>query len=771
MSVRNIAAQAGHWSAGHRKTAILGWIAFVIVSAFIGGALGTKQIGSADRGVGQSGRADKVLNTEFSTGAHEQVLIQSDTETIASPPFRRAIRDVQTRLSVLAGVAHLRSPLATGNADQISNDRHSALVTFDLRGSSETAAERVQPMLDATAAAQRASPGLRIAEFGDASAQKAFEEALGEDFAKASQLSLPITLVILIVAFGALVAAGIPVLLAITGIIATLGVVAVASQISPVDQTVSEVVLLVGMAVGVDYSLFYMRRQREERAAGRTNADALDAAAATSGHSVLISGLTVMTAMAGLYFTGDKTFASLGTGAILVVAVAIVGSLTVLPALLSVLGDRVMKGRVPFLGRRREAKHSESRVWSAVLDRVLKRPLLSATLAGGLLVALTVPAMSLHTAETDVEGLPPSLEATKTVKRIEAAFPGAPTPAMVVVQAQDTRSPAIGAAIGRLESRALATGRMKGPIAVQQSPSHRAVVVQIPLTGSGTDAASTQALDTLRSDVVPSTVGAVPGAEVSVTGMAARSTDYTNSVKAHAPLVFGFVLAMAFVLLLVTFRSIVIPINAIVLNLLSVGAAYGVLVLVFQHGWGQSLLGFTSTGAVTPWLPMFLFVILFGLSMDYHVFILSRIREAYDRGSSNEDAVARGIKNTAGVVTSAAIVMVAVFSIFAASRALDFKQLGVGLAAAILIDATVIRGVLLPATMTLLGDWNWYLPRWLGWLPRNRRSVEVPAPGVTAVGNPVPVYHQSASCSSITPNPSAKSMPLSEPEKAPNRWR
>jgi putative drug exporter of the RND superfamily len=312
-----------------------------------------------------------------------------------------------------------------------------------------------------------------------------------------------------------------------------------------------------------------------------------------------------------------------------------------------------------------------------------------------------------------------------TLDRMEKAFPGGPMPASVVIKADDVTSGQSQAAIWQLEQRALATGQMSGPVETDVSKDHEVAVVSIPLTGSGTDDESNRALETLREDVIPATVGGLPGAEVNVTGNTASSKDFNDQMKGSAPLVFAFVLAMAFLLLLVTFRSIVIPIKAIVLNLLSVGASYGVLVLVFQHGWGESLLGFESTGAVTSWLPMFLFVILFGLSMDYHVFILSRVREAFDKGMSTEDAVTHGIKSTAGVVTSAAIVMVAVFAIFATMGALDMKMMGVGLATAVLIDATIVRAVLLPATMKLLGDWNWYLPRKLGWLPEVTHEPEV----------------------------------------------
>ena len=450
---------------------------------------------------------------------------------------------------------------------------------------------------------------------------------------------------------------------------------------------------------------------------GRDEQAALEAAAATSGRSVLVSGLTVMAAMAGMYLAGNKTFASMATGTIMVVAVAVLGSLTVLPALLSKLGDKVMKGRVPFVARRRESG-SEPRLWSAVVDRVLRRPLASVLVSGGLVVALAIPAFGLHTSLPGLQGLPSGLPIVKTLNRIETAFPGGPLPAYVVIQGDNVTSPQVQTAINSLERQALATGQIHKPFKVQVNDRHDVAVVSMPLSGKGTDSASYRALDTLRNDVIPATIGSGGEIKAQVTGMTAQSKDFNDSMSSHAPIVFAFVLTMAFLLLLVTFRSIVLPLTAIALNLLSVGAAYGVLALVFQHTWAEGLLGFKSTGAVTSWLPLFLFVILFGLSMDYHVFIISRIREAYDKGMRTDQAIAHGIKSTAGPVTSAAVVMVAVFAIFATLGALEFKQLGVGLAVAILIDATVVRAVLLPATMKLLGDANWYLPKRLEWLPR-----------------------------------------------------
>jgi uncharacterized membrane protein YdfJ with MMPL/SSD domain len=716
----NVAARMGSWSARHWKTAVIGWIVFVIASVALGSAVGTKKLTDAQSGTGSSGRADKLLDREFKRPAGEQVLVQSRSVTVHDPGFRAGVNDVVARFSRDRAVTHVRSPYAAGNSGQVSKDGHSALVTFDVRGDADHADEHAKHLLAVTAAAQQAHTSLRIEEAGDATADKALSDSFSNDFNRARTLSLPITLAILIFAFGALVAAGIPVLLAITGVAATLGLVALPSHIAPVDDAVSEVVLLVGMAVGVDYSLFYLRREREERARGASPESALKSAAATSGHSVIVSGLTVIAAMAGMYLAGDKTFGSMATGTIMVVAVAVLGSVTVLPALLSRLGDKVMLGRVPFIGRRRD-RGENPRVSGWIMDRVLKRPVVSALLSGGLLLALAIPAFGLHTAVPGLQGLPHKLPIVRTLDRIQTAFPGGPTPAQVVVSGKNVDSARTNQAIAALERDGLAGGQIKQPITVDVNRAHSVAVVSMPLVGKGTDNVSDKALGTLRGDLVPRTVGAVPGVHVDVTGETAGSKDFNDSMKSHAPIVFAFVLTMAFLLLLVTFRSIVIPIKAIALNLLSVGAAYGVLALVFQHKWAEGLLGFKSTGGITSWLPLFLFVILFGLSMDYHVFILSRVREAFDGGMKTEDAVAHGIKSTAGVVTSAAFVMVAVFAIFASLGALEFKQLGVGLAAAILIDATIVRAVLLPATMKLLGDWNWYLPRGLRWLPARRR--------------------------------------------------
>ncbi|HSD76825.1 MAG TPA: MMPL family transporter [Solirubrobacteraceae bacterium] len=734
MPRHNLAQRAARWSARHRRIAILGWIALVLVSVLIGGAVGQQHIRTEDLGVGESRQADQILASGgFMDRAREQVLIQprGGSLTADDPRFEAAIEDVVRRLRTFPVVADVQSPLVPANFGQVSADRRSVLVTFDVKGDSEQAKERVGPVLDAVAALDRAHPALRIEQFGDASANKALSKAFEDDFRKAEFLSLPITLLILVLAFGALVAAGLPLLLGLSSVAITLGLLAPISQLSAVDESISSVILLIGLAVGVDYSMFYLRRERDERAAGRSNEAALDMAAATSGRAVLVSGTTVMIAMAGMYVTGNSTFQSFATGTILVVAVAMVGSLTVLPATLSKLGDKVNKGRVPFLARRQRAG-AESGFWSAVVGAVLRHPWVSVIAAGGLLLLLAIPTLRLHTANPGIQGLPRDLAVMRTYERIQQAFPGGPLPAVVAVRAPDVRALEVTAAIRAMRDRAVASGRFRDPLTVVNSGDNRVAQVSIAITGDGTDAASDRALLTLRRDVIPRTLLRVPGVEAKVTGLTAGSYDFNALMKQRAPWVFVFVLSLAFVLLMMTFRSIVIPAKAIVLNLLSVGAAYGVLVLIFQDGRLESLLGFTSIGGITSWLPLFLFVILFGLSMDYHVFILSRVKEGHDRGMSTEDAVAHGIRATAGVVTSAAAVMIAVFLIFATLSSIIFKQMGIGLALAVLIDATIVRALLLPAAMKLVGDWNWYLPSWLEWLPRVALEPPAPSPAMSA---------------------------------------
>jgi uncharacterized membrane protein YdfJ with MMPL/SSD domain len=715
----NVAGRMARWSAHHRKKAIFGWLAFSFALLALAGGLpfspiGLKSIVTETSGPGESGRANTILYEDFRQPAGESVLIQSRSLTANDPAFAAAVKDVIASVSQLDAVAKVESPFDPENTGLISKDKHSALVGLEIRGDPDDAADKIDPVVARVAELQKTHPEFTIGSFGE-STNKAVQTAFFDDLKKAGLFSIPLTLIILIVAFGALVAAGIPLLLALTAVFATMGLVGIVSQVLPMSESVAAIILLIGLAVGVDYTMFYLKREREERAAGRSEEAALEAAAATSGRSVLISGFTVLVAMAGMFFTGDADFASFGVATMTVVAVAMLGSLTVLPALLSKLGDGVDRVRVPFVHRLRR-DDGEGRIWGAIIDRVLRRPLLSAAVAAGLLVALAVPALQLHTANPSIDTYPQNL--LTTYNRLKTAFPGTDVAASVVVKAPNVEAPAVQEAIGQLKWRALDSGVMNEPIDVDINAAKTVANISIPVEGGGSDATSNKALAALRDEIVPPTVGTLPGAEVAVTGETALAKDFNDHMKTVAPLVFGFVLLFAFLLMLVSFRSVVIAAKTIVLNLLSVGAAYGILVLVFQHGWGKQVLGFEFTGGIDPFLPILLFVILFGLSMDYHVFVLSRVREAYESGMSTDEAVSHGIKSTAGVVTSAAIVMVGVFAIFGTLQMMIFKQFGVGLASAILIDATIIRAILLPASMKLLGDWNWYLPKWLEWLPR-----------------------------------------------------
>jgi uncharacterized membrane protein YdfJ with MMPL/SSD domain len=715
----NIAGRMGGWSARHWKTAVFGWLACVIVFfAFGNMVVGFKQIDINDAGVGQSHKADQILKKAFPERRPqtEFVLVQSASQTADDPAFRSTVADVIDSVKSSPAIKKLDSPYGPKRGSLISDDRHAAMVQWEMKGDADRAQDNIDALSAATDKVGKHHPAFFVGHAG-VSSDKGLEQMFTDQLKLAGERSIPITIGVLLIVLGTLVAVGIPVLLALSGVLATIGLVAVTSHVVPADSNVNAVILLIGLAVGVDYSLFYIKRWREERAAGREPSAALAAAAATSGRSVLISGFTVLTAMAGLFFAGDKTYLSFGIATMIVVGVAMLGSLTVLPALLSKLGPRVDKGRIPIVHRFRNDAEG-SRLWRAILKPTLAHPVAAAALAGGLLLVLAVPAFQLNTAQSGLEALPSSAPTVPTIQRIEAAFSnGVAAPAIVAIEA-NTDSPATKHAIAELRTRALASGQALKPIEVDVNASHDVARVTIPLVGNGVDDESNAALKTLRDDILPATIGTVPGATFAVTGNTAQSVDQNSLLKSKAPIVFGFVLIFAFGLLLVSFRSIVIALKAIILNLLSVAAAYGVLIAIFQYGWGESLFDFTSNGGIAFWLPIFLFVILFGLSMDYHVFILTRIREARDRGLSTGEAIEHGITATAGVVTSAALVMVGVFAVFALMPILDMKEMGIGLAAAVLIDATIIRAVLLPASMKLLGDWNWYLPSWLEWLPR-----------------------------------------------------
>ncbi|WP_261561413.1 MMPL family transporter [Frankia tisae] len=787
----HLAARAARWSVRHRRLAVGGWLLGVVLAIALGSMIGTRTLADTDYSTGQDARAQRILAEHgYVNPADENVLIQRTTPAaspqalLADPQIRSALTDVAARVRASGVATALRSPLAlpgvSTDTGLVSHDLRSVLLAFDLKGTEDDPAP-VEPTLDAVAAVRAAHPGVSVEQFGDASADKALDATVGNDFHHAELLAIPLTLGILLAVFGAVVAAVIPMGLALTAFVGALGLVAFASRLFPTDDTATSVMLLIGLAVGVDYALFYIRREREERGAGHGPQRALEIAAETSGHAVLVSGLTVAASMAGLFITGLSVFTGVAVGTIIVVLVAVLGSLTVLPALLSLLGDRVELLRLPWhrraggpARRRRRARRRDRagtgpvepldpavhgpgdellarrRAYQAqlarpgIMGRLLHRPGPVAAVAAGLLVLLALPALGMHTAEPGLDDIPKNLPIMKTYDRLSTAFPGGEVAAAVVVSGNgstgstDVTTPQVRAAIDALRTRAIASGRMFEPVVVTVTADHRVARVKIPIAGSGTDGESVRALHTLRSTVIPATIGATPGLRADVTGTTAGSADFNARLNSRTPLVIGFVMVLAFGLLLAAFRSAVVAAVAVGLNLLSVGAAYGLLVAVFQHHWADGLLGYTSTGAVTNWLPLMLFVVLFGLSMDYQVFVLSRVREARAAGLSMRDAVAVGVRRSAGVVTSAAVIMVAVFSIFATLSQVSMKQLGVGLGAAILIDATVIRVILMPAVLTLLGErvWRDAAPEsGPGPRPDNASGPDLPTQPISATGH------------------------------------
>ncbi|MGW2234265.1 MMPL family transporter [Streptomyces sp. NPDC001759] len=721
----NLAARLGGWSARHRAVAVVGWLVVVLAATLIGSAAGQQRMTDQQYATGETARAWRLLDRNgLLPPAREMVLVHSDTGLATAAEFRTTVRQLMTGLRATGEVTGLRDPYTSG---LVSRDRHSVLVEFSMTGKAGTAYQRVDPVLRSVDRVRAAHPDLRVEQYGEASGSKWFQDTVLKDFHRAEWTAIPLALGILLAAFGALLAATLPVLLAMTAFFAADGLLAVISHRMHVDDTTSSVVLLLGLAVGVDYCMFYLRREREERANGRDPADALRIAAATSGRSVLVSGLTVVVAMSGMFLSGMLLFDGFAVGTILVVLVAMLGSVTVLPALMSLLGDRVELGRIPGLGRLRRPRGG-SRVWGAILRRVLARPAVSAVASGAFLLLLATPVLGMHTERLSLDKqLPSDTSIVQTYRHIGAAFPGGAGPAQVVVKAVDVRAPAVRAALTDFTAAALRTGLVNRPVQVTVHQRQNVVEISVPLAGNGSDDTSRRAVRTLRADVLPSTLGKVPGVRAHVAGDLAFSMDFNARLGRSIAPVVAFVMTVAFLVMLVSFRSVTIAVVSILLNLLSVAASFGVMVAVFQHGWGAGLFGTHGVGAIESWLPLFAFVILFGLSMDYHVFVVSRIREAHDSGLPTRQAVTHGIRSTAGVVTSAAVIMVAVFAVLATLSMQDFKQMGVGLGVAILLDATVVRGVLLPSVLSLLGERTWYLPRWLSWPRAGGDSTDGPA--------------------------------------------
>jgi uncharacterized membrane protein YdfJ with MMPL/SSD domain len=680
-------------SARHPKTIVALWLVLIAGCIFAGAAAGTRTLSDAGSGTGESARADAALSTAHLTSpATESVLVSSGR----APSTAAAVRALEVRARRLPSVASVQGPPEVPAGSRAGG--RLALVQVQLRGDPDNADEHVAPLERAVASVAASHRGVKLLQAGEASGGHAINQVVGQDLSHAELVSLPITLIILIVAFGALVAAVVPLLLGLTSVAGALGALGVISHIAPEGQPTASVVVLIGLAVGVDYSLFYIRREREERRAGRSGDAALAAATASVGRAIVVAALTVMVGLAGLTFTGLGVFTSMALGAILVVALAAIGSVTVLPAVLALLGDRIDRGRL--WPRRRPRALGTPGVWQRVATVVTARPAASLLVTVGVLGALSVPVLSMRTGDPGVRDLPVDNAVRVADQAIERAFPGAPGDAELVVTGRHLRGPSAQRAMRDLGARAQRVTGGHGSVSVRVARDGTTALVSVPFPDVSLPAQQ-QVVHALRQ-TVDGTLGLF-GARVMLTGDAAGNADFSGRLTTITPLVIAGVLGLAFVLLVAAFGSPALAASVIGLNLLSVGASFGILVEVFQHGVGQRLLGFTSDGAIVEWLPLFAFVLLFGLSMDYTVLILERLREERRHGADARTAAVRALGATAGTVTSAAAVMIGVFSIFATLGLLEFKQLGFGLAVAILLDATIVRAVALPAAVTLLG--------------------------------------------------------------------
>jgi RND superfamily putative drug exporter len=685
----------------------------VAAAVLIGGSVETKQATDADESIGESGRAEEIVAAAgFEDPVTESVLITPRGTAWDAAGAQAAAEEAADRLARLPAVAEVGDPVPSPVTDAL-------LVPVTLGGDPETAPDRIEPMLAALAEVDAAHPDLRVETVGNGSGAYSVNEVVEQDLASAGLLSVPVTLGIMLLAFGAIIAAGVPVLLALSAVFAAIGLYGVASQVFPDPGPVPHVILLIGLAVGVDYSLFYLKREREERRrmerageVGGGRVGAVEIAAATSGRAVVVSGVAVLVSMAGLYLANDVIFSGLATGAMLVVGVTVIGSLTVLPALLAKLGRGVDRPRVPLLWRLTN-RGGEPRLWPALLRPALRAPrtTLVLTLAG--MAALALPAFGMSLKLPTIEDFPRSIPIMQTYDRLVAAFPSEGNAHQVVVHAPADQADAVRTALVDLAART-ETDPLFAPDAqpeIGTSADQTVSTIELPIPYEVDAPEAEQSLTKLRTELVPDAVGAVPGAEYAVGGEAAAGIDYSDHLSQRLPWVIGFVVGLTVLMMAVAFRSVVVALVSGALNVVSVAAAFGLLTLVFQGSWAEGILGFTSTGHIVSWVPLFLFVVLFGLSMDYHVFVVSRIREAVAAGLDTRQAVREGIVRTAGVVTSAAVVMVAVFAIFGTLTLIEMKQLGVGLAAAIAIDATIIRILLLPSVMALLGRANWWPSR------------------------------------------------------------
>ena len=721
-----ITARIASWSARHHRLVLTASLAVFILAV-----LAIVMVGSEtrddDEGVGESGKASELLRERFRSepspaksrqpARTERIIFSNPSLDVDDSTFRSTVQAIVDELRDSPHVESVVSFYDTGDSGMVADDRNAVLAVVNLQNPPGVTRRHIEigPLLDAVDEASRGASGFEVEVFSFGLNDDQIEEILDEDFARILLISMVIGLIILLIAFKALVAAVVPLVMAIGAIVSALGVAALVSQVYPLVELYAEMILLMGLAVGIDYSLFIVSRFRSERRAGWAKLDAISVASNTTGRAVFYAGITVVLSLAGLTLTRDFTFISLALGAIIVVFIAIIGSLTLLPAMLGALGENVNRLRIPFL----KGEGDQAAFWGAITDRVLARPVVLATLTTAALVALAIPAFSLNLGfNAGADAIPDAVDGKRAIELLELHFSSSLiVPARIVIDAPDVEAPEILAAADTLKELIEESDAFLAPSDGRANEDRNLLHINVPVAGNIDDEESVDAVKLLRNTIIPQAFDGTD-ARVYVAGDTADSIDFTDRMYSSALYVFGFVLGLSFLLMLVMFRSIVIPIKAIVLNLLSVAAVYGILVMVFQWGWGISILGSEETGVIEAWLPLFLFGILFGLSMDYHMLVLNRIKEVYDETLHNERAVSTGIRLTAGQITSAALIMVGVFGAFATSRILGLQQFGLGLAVAVLIDATVIRVILLPASMKLLGDANWYLPQWLDWLPK-----------------------------------------------------
>jgi len=700
------------WTSHRSGLALAGWAvalmaAIAMTAAFVGDALsGDEEITSNT----ESRRADQLQAQRLVDGspdATEVVVVRSATATVEQPRFRRRVETLAAKL-LQAGAIRVSTFYDTGDRRLVSRDEHASGMLVALGRDGEDKAE------DAVDAVRRADgqAGFDVAITGEFTLDGDFA-ALAEEDLRNGELGfgLPVALLVLLLVFGSVVAGLIPLLLAVVSITVALALVALVGQAFPLSVFATNMLTGMGLALGIDYSLFILSRYREERQRGRERADAIAATGATASRAVLFSGIAFTLAMLGLLLVPSTIMRSLAVGAITAALVSVAAALTLMPALLGLLGDRVDALRIPVFGQ--GARQPESRFWARIVRGVTRRPRLGLVPVTVALLALAVPVLSMRSGEAGVQTLPDRLTAKQGYLALNAAFPGETTEPVEIVVDGDAGSPAVRAGIARL-TREIAGSELFGPPETETSRTGDLTVLTVPIQGDPLSAQALDAVRDLRSEQLPA---AFPDTEVLVAGDTAESIDASDTMNRWLPIVLAFVLGLSFALLTIAFRSLVAAAKAIAVNLLSVGAAYGLLVLVFQEGIGNELFGFPQVDAIEAWVPLFLFAVLFGLSMDYHVFLLSRIRERYGQTRDNTDAIVHGVASTGRIITGAALIIIAVFSGFARGELVMFEQMGFGVALALLLDATVVRLILVPAAMQLLGDRNWYLPSWLRWLP------------------------------------------------------